>query len=117
MRKVEKDMIQALMDGAPMGAKNTTVTAPDSDGLQRVYLHGNLIATYSARENALTMTMAGWPTTTTRSRLNAIACAFGVDGFNQSRGVQWRNGEEVHDSDVVACNNVRKPSLPTWVRW
>lgn len=35
----------------------------------------------------------GWRTNTTKSRLNALASAFGLDNVAQKAGVWWHNGE------------------------
>jgi len=115
MRKVEKDMIQALIAGTAMGSRNTTVTAPDSDGVQRVFLHGHEIATYYRETGTLDMSLCGWNTTTTRSRLNALACAFGVEGFSQRDFAAYHGERMIDPSDKISTRVVR-PTLPTWVR-
>jgi hypothetical protein len=68
MRKIEREMLDALRNGRDWQSGNTRVTA---DG--RVYLHENLIATWC--NGALEVnraTLARWPTTTTISRLRAL---------------------------------------------
>lgn len=64
MRQITRDMIKAFMERRTWQRDNTCV---DGD---RIYLHGNLIA--ERRESGLWITLAGWPTRTTRDRLNAL---------------------------------------------
>ncbi len=53
-----------------------------------LYLHGNKIA--ERRGGVLWVTLAGWPTVTTRERLNGLS---GVR-VTQKKGVQYLNGVE-----------------------
>lgn len=64
MRQITRDMLNAFMERRTWQRDNTHV---DGD---RIYLHGNLIA--ERRESGLWITLAGWPTRTTRDRLNAL---------------------------------------------
>lgn len=76
MRKVEQQMIAAIRASAyrTQTFGNTTV---DSHGaFIRVYLHGNLIAEFPKGQRIMRLTLAGWNTPTTRSRLNALLTAF-----------------------------------------
>lgn len=74
----------------------------DRDTVVTVYLHGNAIARVNSRTLELKVTLAGWDTVTTRSRLNALAY-----GLVQDSTVRfWRkNGitRTTQDSrDIVA---------------
>ena len=64
MRKITQDICEALQSGTPCTRSNTY-----TDG-KKVFLHGNLIA--FKRENGLSISMAGWPTVTTRERINGL---------------------------------------------
>ena len=68
MRKIESDMQTAIAAGRNFKSANTTVENTDQG--QIVRLHGNEIA--QIKDNVLYITSAGWETTTTKSRLNAI---------------------------------------------
>lgn len=65
-----------------------------TDG-KSVYLHGNRIAWREEGKNGYTrsynFTLAGWPTVTTRERLNGILNIMGgaKAGFHQEKGVQY----------------------------
>lgn len=56
----------------------------------RLYLHENLIAEHNDK-GQIYFTLAGWPTPTTRERLNAI---YGLR-ITQKAGVQYANGVKI----------------------
>lgn len=71
MRKIESSLINALRLGREFKSSNTTID--NTDHGQVVRLHGNKIAQLDG--TTLYLTSAGWETTTTKSRLNAILSA------------------------------------------
>lgn len=84
MKKIELEMIGAIAAQRNWQSGNTTVTTVKSEQFWlevEVYLHGHKIAQISGTHVALSD--AGWQTVTTKSRLNAIASAFGVMGVYQ----------------------------------
>ena len=103
MRKIEREMIQAIMElkGKPSSHWNNNsgwskantlvrrgrndVTDPSSE----VYLHGNHIATYFD-DGRLIINHQGWITNTTKSRLNALITFVlgGLYGIYQ-KNYQW----------------------------
>lgn len=106
MRKIEKEMLEAIRLRNTWHGKNTAVT-PDTrqDGklLAIVTLHGNHIATigyeedgtvlyYGKRVVSLSISLAGWNTATTRSRLSAIIREFAENG-GHGLGVSTRKGD------------------------
>lgn len=94
MRKIEAETIAAVRRGQCWRKGNMEVWVSPESGVIRVKLHGNTIATRTlAGEWAFTL--AGWPTPTTRSRINALARAFRPDtGVWQERNRQYfRVGE------------------------
>ena len=64
MRKVTEQAVAAFMNGYNFKSGNTEVR--DS----AMYLHGNKIAEW--RDGELWITNAGWPSNTTKERLNGI---------------------------------------------
>lgn len=74
MRKIEKDMISAIMNGRNWSNSNTMVAIVDGDA--NVYLHGHHIATVKGclplELEVNRETLANWPTVTTKSRLRAL---------------------------------------------
>ena len=74
MRKIEKEVIGAFVDGKTKRMGNTASTpTPHTHDLD-LLLHGNRIATMSNRDGVkkLWVSNAGWSTRTTQSRLNAV---------------------------------------------
>ena len=84
MRTIEKKIVNYLRnsdflsDSANCG-KSKGLSPRDSIALRktqkRVYLHGNCIFTVG-RENNIKFSFQGWPTNTTKSRINALLSAF-----------------------------------------
>jgi len=77
MRKIEQQMIAAVQNDQRWSSANTTVI-PGWEGTSDVYLHGNLICTIG--EDWMQLWDGGHQSKTTKSRLNALLAAFGVDG-------------------------------------
>lgn len=99
MRKIEQALVAAIRDGRPFNSGNTATRYID-DGTCEVLLHGNTIARIDALGLAQ-WTLAGWNTPTTRSRVNALARAFGWRGVFTERGqprVTDRRGHVAHIS-------------------
>lgn len=82
MRDVSRRVCGAFLARQRASIKNTR-----SDG-ERLTLHGNTIAWWQGR--TLCLTMAGWGSTTTRERLNALCELYvGRRPFSQQAGEQW----------------------------
>ena len=86
MRKIEKEMQNALRNKVNWSKSNTSVSV-DNEGNQFVTLHGNLIAQIS-NFGDIKLSSCGWQTVTTKSRLNAI-----LDTFLSGIGVYQKNFE------------------------
>lgn len=78
MRKIERQMNQAIADSINWKSTNTEVIFDSEDNVSRVYLHGNHIATVS--EDSVQLFDGGWQSNTTKSRLNAICDANAIAG-------------------------------------
>ena len=74
MRKIEKEVIGAFVNGQPAYMGNTASTPNPHTGNLDLLLHGNRIATMSNRDGVkkLWVSNAGWSSRTTQSRLNAL---------------------------------------------
>ncbi len=83
MRKIEREMIQAIVDDRTHWSKDNTrvvrhdgnmdSTYPDhGHKTYRVYLHGHWIAEYTPSDSSLKVNNCGYATNTTKSRLNAL---------------------------------------------
>jgi len=75
MRKIERQMNQAMRYFRPFSSSNTTVVQNDRD--MEVFLHGNHIATLCKISMDLRLFDGGWQSNTTKSRLNALLDEFG----------------------------------------
>ena len=97
MRTIEANMLRAIRAQRSRSFGNTTVVAtPES---VNVFLHGNRIA--SVRERHVEITLAGWPTVTTRSRINAILGAYTRNcRVYQHRGAQYLRLDDSSDCTV-----------------
>lgn len=92
MKVVERLLRDYIAQGRSFLSGNTRYDAT----LHRVYLHDNLIARKNDQGN-WEFTMAGWPTSTTRSRINAIAGDWIV---RQQQGRQLhRDGRELSTTE------------------
>ena len=93
MRKIEMEVIGAFIKGQVKEMSNTR-----TDGVH-LWLHGNEIARVVyplPLVRCYQVTMAGWETPTTRSRINALHCLLGAPGrVHQSSGRQWYRGNEI----------------------
>jgi len=72
MRKVEEQVITSFLRGESARKGNT-----HTDG-RTLFLHDNAIAMIDRPTNSVAVTMAGWSTVTTRSRLNALFSLAGI---------------------------------------
>ena len=75
MRKIERQMNQAMRYFRPFSSSNTTVVQNDRD--MDVFLHGNHIASLCKISMDLRIFDGGWQSNTTKSRLNALLEEFG----------------------------------------
>lgn len=95
MRATEERVISAFIAGKPCTMGNTR-----TDGSQ-LFLFGNLIAEAFEPMPLIRhyrVTMAGWGTTTTRSRLNALCQLLKMYrgcGFYRREGQWYFNGREI----------------------
>jgi hypothetical protein len=94
MRKITYKAARAFIEGRNFNSGNTSVrveqrTPEDSHPNRQLYLHGNLIAEYT-NVKGLHVTLATWPTVTTRERLNGLLTELG-----KREGV-WQHKHEQH---------------------
>ena len=95
MRKIEQAMNGAIALGINWASGNTTVTT-DGEGISRVYLHGNHIATVDQDTRKVIVnarTLADYPTMTTKSRLRALGCR-----VSTRKGVTYLNDVSIEEA-------------------
>lgn len=101
MRKIEENILDAIWAWEPFCKGSTCFNrqAGTSDGWE-LSLHGNVIAYFDRGSKfpqiPVYITLAGWNTHTTRSRLNAL------NGVNVKvkAGKIYLNGEEIDDTHI-----------------
>ena len=97
MRKITLKIARSLYQGRPCKISNTY-----TDG-EKVFLHDNLIA--FKRENGLSISLAGWPTVTTRERINGLLEFF----YDSDARIYQRYGDQyisTHRGDAQILDNV-----------
>ena len=87
MRKIERQMNNAISNNMNWQSANTAVTFDPDTNESTVYLHGNKIA--EVGDNYIRLFDGGWQSNTTKSRLNAILTEHGIAG----EGVFQKNYE------------------------
>jgi hypothetical protein len=96
MRKIEREMIEAIKTKKPYNNDNTEVSI--REGILRVYLHGHLIA--QIEESELFLTDCGYKTKTTKSRLNCLLSHFGFPVL-YSKNYQWYIGDDMWQGNKI----------------
>lgn len=93
MLKIERQMLAAIKSGKNWKSRNTEVRHNECPMTWQthVYLHGSLIAKLSPA-GKWEISLAGWNTVTTRSRLSAIVREFSRLGPN-GLGVGTKQGD------------------------
>lgn len=72
MRKITKDAVRAFLRFEKFKRDNTKVVVTKS-GCAGLYLHNNLIAAHSPdNPGKIQISNAGWPSNTTKERLNGL---------------------------------------------
>ena len=107
MRRETQKIMTAFYRGLPARAART-----HTDG-QTVWLHNNTIA-WRSNDNDISFCLAGWPTTTTRERINGLLTTFGWGrwGVSQRNHEQWlvhhaEKVTEIGDYEVISLSTLR----------
>ncbi len=97
MRQITRDAVAAFMTGRDFTRDNTTVMVNGTTS--RMFLHGNEIAVMhdgDSPHRRVKITLAGWPTPTTRERVNGVLDALGVTArVSQRDFAQFLGGREI----------------------
>ncbi len=105
MRKIEREMNQAIIAQKDWSKDNTRVVYSPVREASEVYLHNNLIAIIQG--SIIQMFDGGWQTNTTKSRLNAILSEFGLPGERVfQKNFEWRLAMK-DGSDIPFFNSMR----------
>lgn len=87
MQKITRLMRDAFMSNTNFKRDNTEVRVTEQ--CTSIYLFGNRIA-YKNNEDNMYITTCGWPTNTTKDRLNALPNVH----ITQLKGMWYLNGEK-----------------------
>ena len=108
MRKIEREMNNAVRNKIAWRKSNTLTTFDNTIENCFVYLHGNHIATYNYTLKELSLYDGGWQSNTTKSRLNALcnelATGFGVFQKNWNWFVSDFQNTVVDFTDGITVN-------------
>ena len=100
MRKIEKQMCQAIQANKNWSNANTSVIFDSETNNSNVYLHGNLIATVT--DTDMTVYDGGYQSVTTKSRLNALCDYFCIAGEGIfQKNFQWYVRKLVGESSIT----------------
>lgn len=100
MRLGSTRLAVAFRDG-----KRCRLSTSGTDG-QTVWLHHNKIA-WRNKDGSISLTLAGWGTTTTRERLNTICFVFwGTRPFYQRDHVQYYGDHEIDTHQVITVHRI-----------
>lgn len=105
MRKVTAEIVKAWARGDSLTVGNTST---DGDS---IWLHGNPIAWKTGDADIIALTLAGWPTVTTRERLNGVLNFYGIGYRFAQRNwdpvlVFERDVIEIYDENEIIYFNI-----------
>lgn len=96
--KISQDSAKAFCEGRNFRRGNTKIV--NYSNTIYFYLHGNCIAMYYKYSKKLEISLCGWPTRTTLSRLNAIFNAL----FENSGDFHIKNRDVVYGTEKMYIN-------------
>ena len=100
MRKIEKQMCEAIQANKNWSNANTSVIFDPETNNSNVYLYGNLIATVT--DTDMTIFDGGRQSVTTKSRLNALCDYFCIAGEGIfQKNFQWYVRKLVGESSIT----------------
>lgn len=95
MRKITRDVCKAFIEGKKRSLNNTF-----TDGIC-LFLHYSLIAR-RYDDGSYAMTLADWPTVTTRERLNGLCQLLGLpERFTQYRNEQYFGSRKITPTEWI----------------
>lgn len=103
MRKIERQMLNAIAARRNWELDNTRVEVSESENYVKVYLHGSCIFNMSYNSGTAVINLCGWNTNTTRSRLSILVNYYSNDYV----GVGTKRGQ----AELRGMNNVPNKSI------
>jgi len=100
MKQITNDAIKAWLQGKNFSRQNTVVKDTSSD-TKGMWLFASIIAENLGKEG-YRISMKGYPSHTTKERLNGICSFFGIEErFRQRKGQQFFGKTPINRYDVV----------------
>ena len=100
MRKIERQMIDAVADNIAFWRKDNTEVVTDGERTY-VYLHGHMIADIDIETDTMLISACGWKTATTKSRLNALLTFTPDRARIYQKAFQWYLDHGDGDTEVM----------------
>jgi hypothetical protein len=94
MRKIESDIVDALRAKRSKKFDNTEVLVSDAGNIQ-IILHGSPVVRIENNAKDIFISLAGFNTQTTRSRINAAMDFYGISRVGNVKRVPMLDGYEV----------------------
>jgi hypothetical protein len=114
MRAIETEMLTAIINQDEFRQANTEVKQFRNLNTAFVRLHGNLIAEIDYNTGTATYFSAGWKTTTTKSRLNALGSLFHLSVY-QRKGTwyvsSYANPTDPYDPEFTEGVTATNPEM------
>lgn len=99
MRKIEHEMLTAIIEDKSFRKGNTRVIRTIEPAGLIIELHGNGIASINNEKKTIKISNGGWSSNTTKSRLNAIGSLFGFS--IHQKDFQWYLNNKPWDGDWI----------------
>jgi hypothetical protein len=106
MRKVTRETCEAFLAHETKSVGNTVTNG------HVLLLHGNTIAQHNA-DGSIVVTLAGWPSVTTRERLNGLCHLLGLGGgFSQRKFEQFYGSQPITANEWIIVKPADFPAQP-----
>lgn len=104
MKQITHESISAFLQRHVMHKQNMSIKRGNGFAYE-MRLHGNLIAIIE-QDNSIRVSFAGWPTPTTKERLNGLAeLATGERPFYTKKGQLYFNDTPIDSNDWYTLRN------------
>lgn len=116
MRKIEREMIEAILNGKAYHNNNTSVSC--SEDTTKIYLHGHLIVKVDGKD--LWVSDCNYQTKTTKSRLNCILSHFNLPTISAKKfewyigSDEWKGSKTFSSVETITSSAMRYPSTIIW---
>jgi hypothetical protein len=112
-RKIEEQILDAIRSKVNFNGGNTEVIVSDAGNIQ-VLLHGSPIVRIENNEKTIYISLAGYNTNVTRSRINIALDKYGVPRVGNKKGAPYVADRQIPESGWVQVtrNGYPVPATP-----